>query len=135
MFKGISNDFSINSLVGDGSSFEGEFRSSAPFRIDGHFSGRVNSSGKVYIGKNGVAEGVIFAKTVTIGGIFKGNIFAEENVIILKTAKIIGNIFSSSINLEDGVLFDGECKVLSKQDMKDLSELKQKEKFVIGDKK
>ncbi|HOV14244.1 MAG TPA: polymer-forming cytoskeletal protein [Spirochaetota bacterium] len=135
MSKIIPNDFSINSLVGETTTFSGEFESSGPFRIDGRFIGKINSFGKVFVGKNGFAEGMVIAKTVIIGGTFKGDIFAEENVAVLKTGKIIGNIYSSSVNMEDGVLFDGECKVLSKQDMKDLLESKRKEKYNYGETK
>ena len=129
MSRNIVSDFSINSLIGDGTTFSGELEATGPFRVDGRFFGKINSYGKVFVGKNGLADGVVVAKTVIVGGTFKGDIFAEENVVVLKTGKIIGNIYSCSVNMEDGVMFDGECKILPKDDMKDLSESKRKEKY------
>jgi cytoskeletal protein CcmA (bactofilin family) len=130
MAKNIINyDFSINSLVGEKTTFTGEFNSSEPFRVDGTFVGKINSNGKVYIGKTGVSDGMIIAKNIIIGGTVKGDVFAEENVVILKTAKITGSIYSCSLNMDDGVYFDGECRVLSKTDMKELIERKRLEKI------
>lgn len=129
--KIASSDFSINSILGENTSFKGVFTIKGPLRIDGNFLGKINSTGKVLIGKNGRAECIIIAKTIIIGGTVKGDVFAEEKVIVLKTGEIIGNIFSHSINMEDGVIFNGKCKILSKEDIKNLIEMKKKEKYVF----
>ena len=80
-------------------------------RIDGDFSGTILTKGKVLIGKNGRAECTIRAGTVVIGGVIKGNIFAEENVIILSTGMIIGNINSPRLIAEEGVILNGNCLI------------------------
>ena len=69
----------INSIVGEGTRFSGEVELEGLLRIDGDFSGTILTKGKVLIGKNGRAECTIRAGTVVIGGVIKGNIFAEEN--------------------------------------------------------
>lgn len=128
MLKRIpKSDFSINSLIGESTVFKGEFQAKGPLRIDGNFKGKIDSSGKVFIGKHGKAECLVLAKIVIIGGKVEGDIYAMDNVIALKTAEIIGNIYSSSIKIEDGVTLEGQCRVLSKNDMKELMEKKRKE--------
>jgi len=130
MQKKIPNsDFSINSIIGAGDSYKGEINLKGTLRIDGEFFGKINSYSKVYIGKTGKVESLIIARNVIIGGLVKGEIFAEENIVVLKTAEIIGNIYSCSVNIEDGVIFAGECRVLNKDDMKELIETKRKEKY------
>lgn len=125
----FSSDFSINSIIGNCDSIKGEFTLKGTLRIDGEFNGKINSYSKVYIGKNGKVESLIIAKNIVIGGLIKGEIFAEEKITILKTAEIIGNIYSCSVKMEDGVIFDGECRILNKEDMKELIEMKRKEKI------
>jgi len=125
------NDFTINSLVGEGAEFRGEFNISGPLRIDGDFNGKINSTGKVYIGKKGKAGNLIIAKTVVIGGLVKGDVYAEENISILKTAEVLGNLYSASVNMESGVIFDGDCRIFSKADILDLINTKRKEKFLF----
>ena len=131
MKKIPSTDFSINSIIGDSTEFRGVFNIKGPLRIDGAFVGKINSYGKVYIGKNGKAESIIIARNIVIGGTVKGDVFAEENVVILKQAEIIGNIYASSINMENGVIFDGECRILDKNEMKELIQEKRKERFFL----
>jgi cytoskeletal protein CcmA (bactofilin family) len=126
--KASNGDYSINSLVGEDTVFNGTFESTGPFRIDGYFKGKINSFGKIYIGKSGVAECQIVAKNIIIGGTVKGDVYAEEFVQILKTGKILGNIYASSMDMDDSVIFDGECKILTKEEILKIIEEKRKEK-------
>lgn len=129
--KLISTDFSINSIIGSNSSFKGLFAIDGPLRIDGNFIGKINSNNKVIIGKIGRAECIILAKTVVVGGTVKGDIFAEDKVIVLKTGEIIGNIYTASVHMEDGVIFNGKCHILTKNYLKELIENKKKEKYYL----
>lgn len=130
--KIIGNDYSINSILGENALLKGHFSVHGPLRIDGKFIGKIDSSGKVIIGKNGRAECLILAKTVVIGGTVKGDIYAEERVEVLKTGEVIGNIYSCSITMQDGVIFNGKCKIIDKDDINDIIEKRKKEKFNIN---
>ena len=101
----------INSIVGEGTRFEGMLELSGLLRIDGDFSGNIRTSGKVLVGKNGRAECTIDAGTVVIGGIVKGNIFSTEKVIILSTGIVIGNINTPRLIVEEGVILHGNCLI------------------------
>lgn len=102
----------INSLIGEGTVFKGELSLNGLLRVDGDFSGIVKTDGKVLIGKTGRAEAVIDAGTIVIGGVLKGNITATEKVIILSTGMFIGNVSTPRFIVEDGVIFNGNCKIL-----------------------
>jgi cytoskeletal protein CcmA (bactofilin family) len=102
----------INSIIGEGTRFSGEFDLNGLLRIDGDFCGTVRTKGKVLVGKNGRAECTVYAGTVVIGGIVKGNIFAEEKVVILSTGIVLGNISSPRFIVEEGVILNGTCKIL-----------------------
>ena len=127
----MGSDITINSIVGTGTEFQGQINISGPLRIDGKFVGKVNSTGKVYIAKQARAEAVILANNVIVGGYIKGDIYAEKNVVVLKSAEIDGNIYSCSVNMDSGVLFNGECRILGSAEIKDLLALKRKEKLVL----
>ncbi len=105
------DDNIVNSIIGEGSEFRGEFRINGLLRIDGNFRGTIETGGKVLIGQTGRAETDIKARLVVIGGTVKGNIFATERVIFLSTGKITGNIVTPSLVMEDGVVFDGTCTI------------------------
>lgn len=101
----------INSIIGEGTRFNGEFDLSGLLRIDGDFCGTVRTKGKVLVGKNGRAECTVYAGTVVVGGIVRGNIFADEKVIILSTGIVLGNIHSPRFIVEEGVIFNGTARI------------------------
>ena len=105
------NDTIVNSIIGEGSEFKGEFKINGLLRIDGNFRGTIETGGKVLIGRSGQAMTDIKARLVVIGGVVKGNIFASERVIFLSTGKITGNIITPSLIMEDGVVFEGNCTI------------------------
>jgi cytoskeletal protein CcmA (bactofilin family) len=70
----------VNSIIGEGSEFKGEFKINGLLRIDGRFKGTIETDGKVLIGQSGEALTDIRARLVVIGGTVKGNIFATERV-------------------------------------------------------
>jgi cytoskeletal protein CcmA (bactofilin family) len=103
----------INSIIGEGTRFNGEFDLSGLLRIDGDFCGTVRTKGKVLVGKNGRAECTVYAGTVVVGGIVRGNIFAEEKVIILSTGIVLGNVHSPRFIVEEGVIFNGTARIVA----------------------
>ncbi len=127
-----STDLTINSILGENTTLKGHFIIKGPLRIDGNFSGKIDSTGKVIIGKNGRAECMLIARVVIIGGTVKGDVYAEEKVLVLKTGEVIGNIYSASITMEDGVIFNGKCKIIEKDNIKDILELKKREKYNLN---
>ena len=102
----------INSIIGEGTRFNGEFDLNGLLRIDGDFCGTVRTEGKVLVGKNGRAECTVYAGTVVVGGILRGNIFANEKVVILSTGIVLGNIHSPRFIVEEGVIFNGTARIV-----------------------
>jgi len=107
----IDEDNIINSIIGTGSEFKGEFKINGLLRIDGKFQGTIDTHGKVLIGQSGDAITDIKAKLVVVGGKVSGNIYATERVILLSTGDIKGNIITPSLVMEEGVKFDGNCVI------------------------
>jgi len=101
----------INSIVGEGTSFAGELVLNGLLRVDGDFTGTIRTSGKVLVGINGRAQCSINAGTVVVGGVVKGNIRADDKVLILSTGMIIGDIETPRLIAEDGVVLHGSCSV------------------------
>jgi cytoskeletal protein CcmA (bactofilin family) len=107
----VTDDAFINSIIGEGTRFKGEFDLSGLLRIDGDFSGVIRTKGKVLIGRNGRAECTLHAGTVVVGGVVRGEIFSTEKVIILSTGLVLGTITTPRLIIEEGVIFNGSCKV------------------------
>jgi cytoskeletal protein CcmA (bactofilin family) len=109
-------DSSVNSIIGEGTTVKGELDLNGLLRIDGTFFGKVKTNGKVLVGKHGVAECVIIAGTVVIGGKVKGEVIATERITLLSTGEMIGTIKTAHLVIEEGVIFDGKCEVIEDRD-------------------
>ncbi|MFP4267469.1 MAG: polymer-forming cytoskeletal protein [Spirochaetaceae bacterium] len=103
----------INSIVGEGAFFRGDISLGGLLRIDGDFKGNIHKADKVLIGKNGRAACSISAGTVVVGGVIKGDIVATEKVVVLSTGMVLGNIRTSRILVEEGVILNGTCAIVS----------------------
>lgn len=109
----------INSIIGLGTVFTGDLDLTGLLKIDGDFSGSIKAEGKVLIGHSGRAKCSIFAKTVVVGGVVKGDIYAEDRVVILSTGMVIGNIRAPRLVIEEGVLFNGELTITQHEGRKE----------------
>ena len=107
----ISDDAFINSIIGEGTRFKGEFDLNGLLRIDGDFTGVIRTKGKVLVGQNGRAECTLHAGTVVIGGVVRGEVFSTEKVIILSTGLMLGNVTTPRLIVEEGVILNGSCTI------------------------
>ena len=112
----ITDDAVINSIIGEGTRYKGEFDLNGLLRIDGDFTGTIRTRGKVIIGKNGRAECTMNAGTVVVGGVIRGEIISTEKVVIQTTGLVLGNITTPRLIIEEGVIFNGSCKVTAPAD-------------------
>jgi len=112
------NGVFINSIIGEGAAFSGDISMSGLFRIDGDFKGNIEKADKVLIGRNGRAECSIHAGTVVVGGVVKGDICSTEKVVVLSTGMVLGNVSTRRLLVEDGVVLNGRCKIISFQEKK-----------------
>jgi cytoskeletal protein CcmA (bactofilin family) len=106
-----TESLTINSIIGEGSEFRGEFKVKNLLRIDGYFKGTIITEGKVLIGKTGKVETDIKAGIVVVGGEVMGNILATKRVVLLSTSKVKGDIITPSLILEEGCIFEGRCTI------------------------
>jgi cytoskeletal protein CcmA (bactofilin family) len=104
-----SDDVSINTLIGDGSAVTGDVHANGFIRIDGDIDGDLDTDGNVIIGEKARIRGNLTAKSVIIGGIVLGDVSAKENVKLLSTSAVIGDIRTRRVQMEEKVVFHGHC--------------------------
>ena len=80
--------------------------------VDGDVEGTIESlENKVTIGPNGRVQASIRARDVIILGQVQGNVETSDKVDIRKDAKLVGDITTSRISIEDGALFKGSIDI------------------------
>ncbi|WP_282937839.1 polymer-forming cytoskeletal protein [Paenibacillus sp. RC67] len=100
-----------DTLIGEGTLWEGSCTSEADIRIEGEVVGDLRISGEVVIGEKGIVRSEITAKDVTIAGRLEGTVKAEGIVRITATGKLIGTVQAGSLIIEKGAVFQGTSQM------------------------
>jgi cytoskeletal protein CcmA (bactofilin family) len=61
----------------------------------------------VTVGESGKVDADVHAKVVSVAGEVHGNLFAGEQILIRRTATMLGNLTAPRVGLEDGCCFRG----------------------------
>ena len=101
----------VTSILGEGTSWRGEFSGSGGIRIEGLFEGKIDLEGLIIIGRTGRVESeLIKADTVIVGGSVRSDIHAER-VEIRSTGKVWGNVRTASFTTEEGAYLRGKIQM------------------------
>ena len=101
----------ISAFIGLGTEFQGQLIFEGVIRLDGRFSGEINSNGTLIIGDTANVTAEINVDTVIVSGEVHGNIRAKNRVEFHAPAKHYGNIISPTITIDEGVVFEGSCQM------------------------
>ncbi len=101
------NKEEINTLLGWGTEFEGKLTFEGAVRVDGKFTGEVQSNGMLIIGEKAVVRAEIQAGIVLVHGETHGKISAKSRIEAYPPARIYGDIYSPVLVLGEGVIFEG----------------------------
>ena len=113
MFKKETDMSRLDTLVGNGTVFEGSLTSKESICIEGMVRGKVVCEGSVIIGERGKVDADIIAETVLLGGEVNGNIVAKTKLEITTNGKLKGDIRTGSLIIAEGVLFEGQCQMMT----------------------
>jgi len=111
MIKSKGDDGTINAFLGKNTTFNGSLIFDGLVRIDGSFEGNVKTNDTFVVANSGKVKADIDAGIVKISGKFEGTIVAKSKVELYKPANVVGTIKTPSLNIEDGVIFNGTCEM------------------------
>jgi len=110
----LSKEEYISNIIGEGSFFEGKLKLRGSLRIDGKFEGEQLKVDHLIIGKTGRIKTNILSHNVVIEGIIIGNITASTRVLLLPTARILGDIKTPELIIQNGVILEGKVTISTK---------------------
>ncbi|MCU0284760.1 MAG: polymer-forming cytoskeletal protein [Acidobacteria bacterium] len=99
----------VNGFIDKDTQINGEIRFRDSFRIDGKFSGKILSGHSLIIGETGEMEADIDVGHISINGRVKGNLKASELIEIFSQGRVIGQIVTPKLIIEEGAFFQGSC--------------------------
>jgi cytoskeletal protein CcmA (bactofilin family) len=103
----------LSGFVGHGTTLTGETDFTAMLRVDGHLVGSVTSeSGTLIVGTNGQVDANVAVAAAQINGTVNGDVLATERLHLGRTARVLGNIQSPRLIIEEGAILEGGCSML-----------------------
>src|SRR3989440_8961740 len=104
------------SYFGSGPELNGELIFKDILRVNGHIAGYVQShEGTLIVDSTARVDANVEVAVAVIGGIVNGDIVAHQRVELGPEAKINGNIWTQSIAIQPGAIFEGVCRMLQNE--------------------
>ena len=117
----------ISTIIGDNSKVEGLLEASDPTRVDGLLQGKILSKSSVIVGEHGVVRGDINAAEILIAGTVYGNLKAEKRIELTETGRVLGDLITKTLVIDEGASFKGNCtmEVMEEKKTSDRSHVEQ----------
>lgn len=106
----------ITAIFGKKTEFKGLLSFVGTTRIDGKFEGEVITEDTLIVGKTANIKAEISAGTIITHGNIRGNLTASKKVEIIAGSKLIGNIQTPSLHIEEDAIFEGTCEMIKKNE-------------------
>ena len=107
----------IQTFLGPQTTLEGKLVFEGAVRLDGHFTGTVESKeGMVIVGEKAVIHADIFVHIATVSGEVRGNIRATDRIELHPPARVFGDLSAPVVIVDVGVVFDGRCTTTPNED-------------------
>jgi len=112
MFKKGEDKGGIKAFLSSDVMFEGKFVFKGTVNLDCKIIGEIFSEdGTLIVGEDGEINGMVEVKHLMLKGKVEGDIKTEK-LEVFSTGKIIGKVFTNSIFIQAGAIFEGECSML-----------------------
>ena len=103
----------MGAQIGKGMTVRGDIRSQEDLYVDGEVEGKIELEKHVLtVGPAGKVDASIRAREVVISGSVTGDIEALHKIVIHKDAKLIGDIKTAGISIQDGAYFKGSIDIV-----------------------
>jgi len=105
--------------IGKAVKIVGQIYSKEELYVDGDLEGTLEAlEHKLTIGPNGTVHASVKAREVVVLGTIQGNVEAAEKIEIRKDAKLVGDIRTARIIIEDGAYFKGSIDIVKPEALK-----------------
>ena len=100
----------LEMVLGENSKITGDVESTGTVLVEGTITGNIQGE-KVILGEKAYVKGDIHANAISLAGKMEGHIRGNESVEIKGTGRITGDIFTKSLSMMDGAIFNGACRM------------------------
>ncbi|MCU1292351.1 MAG: hypothetical protein JWP08_1201 [Bryobacterales bacterium] len=112
-----TGDSGTTANVGKGMVIKGQIRSGEHMHVDGEIEGTLYLSGfDLTVTTPGKIHGNVSAREVDSAGTIEGNVDATKKITVRKGGRLLGDLRTPGIVIEDGAYFKGKIEIVSNRD-------------------
>ena len=105
-----------SATIGKAVKIAGQIYSREDLYVDGDVEGTIElMEHKLTVGPNGKVHAGVKAREVVALGVIQGNVEASDRIEIRKDAKLVGDIKTARIIIEDGAYFKGSIDIVKSE--------------------
>jgi len=109
--KESNNTQSLSSFFSEGTFMKGILKFNGTLRFDGKFEGEIITSDTFIIGKKGIINANISTGSLFNSGEVNGDVSANYKIAIHSEGRLLGNIKTPILYIQEGAQFDGNCEM------------------------
>lgn len=95
-------------IIGPSLVLKGDLSGEEDLTIQGRIEGKVVlKNNGITVGKDGRVKADLYAKSIFVEGDVRGNLYAEEKIVIRETGNVKGNLVAPRVKLDEGAKFKG----------------------------
>jgi cytoskeletal protein CcmA (bactofilin family) len=100
-------------VVATGAKWKGSLKVDDSVRVDGTFSGEIDTKGTVHVSEGADIDAKIHAAFVVIAGNFKGEVRCDQRTELMPRGKVSGEIITKILSIHEGAILDGSVHMTS----------------------
>ena len=99
----------FETLLGANATFDGHLKCKGGVRIEGAFTGSIETEGNIIVGKAAKLGANLSGRNILVSGKITGNVRSEGQLAILAGGQVVGDVDVGSILIEEGGVLSGRC--------------------------
>jgi adhesin HecA-like repeat protein len=103
----------LTAFLGKGSRITGTLVFEGPSRIEGHVEGEVSAQDTLTVGESAVVNARLNGSLIVIRGTVTGDVVAQTRLEIHAPGKVIGDVTTPSLVINEGAILEGRCSMRS----------------------
>lgn len=101
---------STHSVIANDVAIDGTLRFTGAVHLEGRFTGKIESTGSLYLGPDAVVDAEISVSDLIVMGQLKGSAHVSRYVELRSTACVSGMIEAPKMTIDTGAVFEGEYR-------------------------
>jgi cytoskeletal protein CcmA (bactofilin family) len=107
-----TNGKDVETIIGPSVKVEGNFKGEGNVYVEGVVQGTLKTNHNLKVGPQARIKAEVEAENLILAGEIRGNVIVKGKTELAPTAKIIGNLETKLLSVEEGAIINGKCIML-----------------------